>query len=88
MPDVRVTLRNSPITVDFKRSAITRHIRADESGELSQHSRHKMKYNRHGIPDRTTKVKNILNRISILVFFVLVVIVFSSNIKGMERIFC
>ncbi len=27
--------------------------------------RHKMKYNRHGRPDRTTKVKNIPNRTSI-----------------------
>ena len=44
---------------------IYRHIRADESGELAGHCRHKMKYNRHGRPDRTTKVKNIPGRVSI-----------------------
>lgn len=44
---------------------IYRHIRADESGELAWHCRHKMKYNRHGRPDRTTKVKNIPERVSI-----------------------
>ncbi|MDE6076702.1 MAG: IS30 family transposase [Muribaculaceae bacterium] len=44
---------------------IYRHIRADESGELASHCRHKMKYNRHGRPDRTTKVKNIPDRVSI-----------------------
>lgn len=44
---------------------IYRHIRVDESGELASHCRHKMKYNRHGRPDRTTKVKNIPARISI-----------------------
>lgn len=44
---------------------IYRHIRADESGELARHCRHKMKYNRHGRPERTTKVKNIPNRKSI-----------------------
>lgn len=44
---------------------IYRHIRADESGELASHCRHKMKYNRHGRPDRTTKVKNIPERVSI-----------------------
>lgn len=44
---------------------IYRHIRADESGELASHCRHKMKYNRHGRPDRTTKVKNIPGRVSI-----------------------
>ncbi len=44
---------------------IYRHIRADLSGELASHCRHKMKYNRHGRPDRTTKVKNIPGRVSI-----------------------
>ena len=44
---------------------IYRHIRADESGELASHCRHKMKYNRHGRPDRTTKVKNIPDRVNI-----------------------
>jgi len=44
---------------------IYRHIRADESGKLAAHCRHKMKYNRHGRPDRTTKVKNIPARVSI-----------------------
>jgi IS30 family transposase len=44
---------------------IYRHIRADETGELASHCRHKMKYNRHGRPDRTTKVKNIPARVSI-----------------------
>jgi len=44
---------------------IYRHIRADESEELASHCRHKMKYNRHGRPDRTTKVKNIPDRVSI-----------------------
>ena len=44
---------------------IYRHIRADESGELASHCRHRMKYNRHGRPDRTTKVKNIPERVSI-----------------------
>ena len=44
---------------------IYRHIRADQSGELASHCRHKMKYNRHGRPDRTTKVRNIPDRVSI-----------------------
>lgn len=44
---------------------IYRHIRADESGALASHCRHKMKYNRHGRPDRTTKVRNIPDRVSI-----------------------
>ena len=44
---------------------IYRYIRADETGKLSSHCRHKMKYNRHGRPDRTTKVRNIPDRISI-----------------------
>ncbi len=44
---------------------IYRHIRADASGELASHCRHRMKYNRHGRPDRTTKVKNIPDRVSI-----------------------
>ncbi len=44
---------------------IYRHIRADDTGGLASHCRHKMKYNRHGRPDRTTKVKNIPERVSI-----------------------
>lgn len=44
---------------------IYRYIRADKSGKLASHCRHKMKYNRHGRPDRTTKVRNIPNRVSI-----------------------
>lgn len=44
---------------------IYRHIRADRTGELASHCRHKMKYNRHGRPDRTTKVRNIPERVSI-----------------------
>ena len=44
---------------------IYRHIRADQSGELASHCRHKMKYNRHGRLDRTTKVRNIPDRVSI-----------------------
>ena len=44
---------------------IYRHIRADESGKLASHCRHKMKYSRHGRPDRTTGVKNIPGRVSI-----------------------
>ncbi len=44
---------------------IYRYVRADESGELASHCRHKMKYNRHGRPDRTTKVRNIPERVSI-----------------------
>lgn len=41
------------------------HIRADQSGELASYCRHKMKYNRHIRPNRTTKVKNIPDRVSI-----------------------
>lgn len=44
---------------------IYRYIRTDESGELASHCRHKMKYNRHGRPVRTTKVRNIPDRVSI-----------------------
>ena len=44
---------------------IYRYIRADETGELASHCRHKMKYNRHGKPVRTTKVRNIPGRVSI-----------------------
>lgn len=43
---------------------IYRYIRADLIGELASHCRHKMKYNRHGRPERTTKVKNIPGRVS------------------------
>ena len=44
---------------------IYRLIRADASGELASHCRHKMKYNQHGRPNRTTKVRNIPERVSI-----------------------
>jgi len=44
---------------------IYRYIRGDDTGKLASHCRHKMKYNRHGRPDRTTKVRNIPNRTSI-----------------------
>ena len=50
---------------DISAELIYRHIRADETGELASHCRHKMKYNRHGRPDRTTRVKNIPERVSI-----------------------
>lgn len=50
---------------DISHELIYRHIRADESGELASHCRHQMKYNRHGRPDRTTKVRNIPGRVSI-----------------------
>lgn len=53
--------RGKPISHEL----LYRHIRADETGELASHCRHKMKYNRHGRPDRTTKVKNIPGRVSI-----------------------
>jgi IS30 family transposase len=44
---------------------IYQYIRADKSGELKKNCRHQMKYNRHGRPDHTSKVKNIPHRISI-----------------------
>ncbi len=50
---------------DISHELIYRHVRADETGELASHCRHKMKYNRHGRPDRTTKVRNIPDRVSI-----------------------
>ncbi len=50
---------------DISHELIYRHIRADASGALASHCRHRMKYNRHGRPDRTTKVKNIPGRVSI-----------------------
>lgn len=53
--------RGKPISHEL----IYRHIRADKSGSLASHCRHKMKYNRHGRPDRTTKVRNIPARVSI-----------------------
>ena len=60
------------ISADMKRRGkyishelIYRYIRADEIGGLASHCRHKMKYNRHGRPDRTTKVRNISGRVSI-----------------------
>ena len=34
---------------------IYRYIRSDKTGELASHCRHRMKYNRHGRPDRTTR---------------------------------
>ena len=50
---------------DISHELIYRHIRADETGELASHCRHRMKYNRHSRPDRTTKVRNIPDRVSI-----------------------
>ena len=50
---------------DISHELIYRHIRADETGELASHCRHRMKYNRHGRPARTTRVKNIPARVSI-----------------------
>lgn len=50
---------------DISHELIYRHIRADETGELAPHCRHKMRYNRHGRPDRTTRVRNIPARVSI-----------------------
>ena len=50
---------------EISHELIYRHIRADRTGELASHCRHKMKYNRHGRPDRTTKVRNIPGRVSI-----------------------
>ena len=44
---------------------IYQYIRADKSGELKKNCRHQMKYNRHGRPDHTTRVRNIPHRISI-----------------------
>lgn len=46
---------------------IYQYIRADKDkgGTLYMHCRHKMNYNRHGRPDKTTKVKNIPGRVSI-----------------------
>lgn len=40
-------------------------IRADESGELKQHCRHRMKYRRHKKRKRPTKATNIPDRVSI-----------------------
>ncbi|MDE6377593.1 MAG: IS30 family transposase, partial [Duncaniella sp.] len=53
--------RGKPISHEL----IYRHIRADLTGKLAFHCRHKLKYNRHGRPDRTTKVRNIPDRVSI-----------------------
>jgi len=50
---------------EISHELIYRHIRADKTGELASHCRHKMKYNRHGRPNRTTKVRNIPDRVSI-----------------------
>lgn len=44
---------------------IYRRIRADVSGELVSHCRHRMKYRHHVKRPRTTKVRNIPQRISI-----------------------
>ncbi len=49
---------------DISHELIYRHIRA-KTGKLASHCRHKMKYNRHGRPDRITKVKNIPDQVSI-----------------------
>lgn len=44
---------------------IYRHVRADLTGELAAHCRHKMKYNRHGRRARATKATYIPDRVSI-----------------------
>lgn len=44
---------------------IYRLIRENDSGELTSHCRHKMKYRRHQKRPRQTKVRSIPNRISI-----------------------
>ncbi len=42
-----------------------RYVRADGSRKLAGHCRHGMKYDRHGRPNRTAKVRNILGRTGI-----------------------
>ena len=54
-------LHGKPISHEL----IYQYARADKTGTLASNCRHKMKYNRHGRPPRTTRVKNIPHRISI-----------------------
>ena len=61
----QISANMSKHSKNISHELIYRHIRADETGELASHCRHKMKYNRHGRPDRTTKVRNIPGRVSI-----------------------
>lgn len=51
--------------VKISRESIYARIRADESGELRSHCRHRLKYSRHKKVARKTKVRNILDRVSI-----------------------
>ena len=51
--------------VYISHETIYKYIRADESGELKKHCRHKLKYRRHIRRARKTKVRTIPNRLSI-----------------------
>ena len=51
--------------INISHETIYKQIRADESGELKKHCRHKLKYRRHIRRPRKTKVRTILNRLSI-----------------------
>ena len=51
--------------VYISHETIYKHIRADESGELRRHCRHKLKYRRHIRRPKKTKVRTIPNRLSI-----------------------
>lgn len=51
--------------IKISHETIYKIIRADETGELSENCRHKMKYKRHGRKKHTTKATNIKNRVSI-----------------------
>lgn len=51
--------------IKVSHEAIYQIIRKDESGELREHTRHKMKYKRHKKPIKPTKATNIANRTSI-----------------------
>lgn len=56
-------LENKQIRISHER--IYQEIRADKSGMLREHTRHKMKYHHHSFRRKPTKVRNIPNRISI-----------------------
>lgn len=56
-------LENKQIRISHER--IYQEIRADRSGLLREHTRHKMKYRHHSFRRKPTKVRNIPNRISI-----------------------
>lgn len=51
--------------IKVSHESIYARIRADDSGELSSHCRHKMKYKRKNVKKRETKATNIRNRASI-----------------------